>query len=850
MTSLKPIRTLLIIEDNPGDARLLREIIQEGGSNGTEMVHVGSMAEAERFLSGNTVDVILLDLGLPDSKGLGAIRRAHAAAPTAPVVVLTGLDDDSLAAQTLREGAQDYLIKGQFESRNLLRTLRYAIERKRLERLKDEFVSTVSHELRTPLTSITASLGLLIGKVAGILPGPAARLLSIAYTNSSRLVRLVNDILDIEKLESGRVVFNFAKVDVRLLVEHAIEANRGYAQSHNVQVRLTDSDSVGEVRADADRLVQVVINLLSNAIKFSPADNEVTVSIGKATSAIRISVRDHGIGIPEDFRQHLFEKFAQADATNARQKGGTGLGLSIVKQIVERLGGEVGFSGAPGGGTIFHVELPTWDIALGHETDLESGTDAPRILLCEDDVGSATVLREKLREAGYAADFAHTAADAMARALTATYAAILVDLNLPDGDGISLILALRMQLRNKTTPIFVISSNPDSGRGDARSPGLNVLDWLRKPIDTGHLVEALRTSIAFRPDRRVRLLHVDKRWNDPVDTATISSQVPAEVVGVASNEAARSVLVKGAIDGAVLNIPLESSAVLDLLPDLHDKTGAAIPLVVVSAKGIDSACEDLIEVASQGEHETSAASEDQPDTKGTGPGKQASAAVRILHVDDEPDIREVVEISLGLDTGFVTRNVGSGKEALAVAAEWMPDLILLDFMMPAMDGPATLVHLRADKRTADIPVVFMTARAQAREIELLNSLGAMGVIDKPFDPMNLAALVRTYLPRPGTDLKSLRDDFRKRVKLEAIVLSKYRSSIKGEAASAASMAGIKTIAHGLAGAGGIFGFDRISEAASSLEAAVIRELDGSGVGDIVPALECLLGCAATLQDEQ
>jgi signal transduction histidine kinase len=844
MPFVKDIRTLLVVEDNPGDARLLREMFRNVEFNPPEMIHVGSMADAEGYLSGHAVDVILLDLGLPDAQGLQAVRRAHAAAPAASLVVLTGLDDETLAARTLQEGAQDYLIKGQVELRSLLRTLRYAIERKRLERLKDEFVSTVSHELRTPLTSIAASLGLLIGKVAGILPGPAARLLSIAYTNSRRLVRLVNDILDIEKLESGRVVFDFTKVNVRSLVEHAIEANRGFAQSHNVRIRLMDSSGIGEVRADADRLVQVVTNLLSNAIKFSPADNEVVVSIEQATGAIRISVRDHGIGIPADFRSHLFEKFAQADATNSRKKGGTGLGLSIVKQIVERLGGEVGFNDAAGGGTIFYVELPTWDIALVHEKDLEAGTGAPRILLCEDDVGSATVMREQLRDAGFAADFAHTAADAIARALETAYAAILVDLNLPDGDGISLILGLRTQVRNKTTPIFVISSNPDSGFKDARSPGLNVLGWLRKPIDSKNLVEALRTSIAARQDRRGRLLHVDEWGQKP------NLQTNAEVITVGSNEAARSALNSGAIDVAVLKIPHERSPVLDLLPDLHDKTGAAIPLVVVSANGIDSVCEDLVEVASLGEREMSERSESHSRSSEADSSEAVSAAARILHVDDEPDIREVVEISLGLDSDFVTRNAGSGKEALLVAAEWRPDLILLDVMMPEMDGPATLVQLRADKRTADIPVVFMTARAQAREIELLNSLGAMGVIDKPFDPMTLAAVVRTYLPKPGIDLRLLRDNFRKRVKLEAIVLSKYQSSVQDGVRSTASLNGIRTIAHGLAGAGGIFGFERISEAASSLEAAVILELDGSGIGGVVPALECLLSFAANLPEEQ
>jgi signal transduction histidine kinase len=357
---MKSIKTILLIEDNPGDARLVRETLNEQAPHYTELTHVGCMREAEKYLAEHTVDIILLDPGLPDAQGLQAVRRAHTAAPGVTLVVLTNLDDESLATQAMREGAQDYLVKGQIETRALLRALRYAIERKRLDQLKDEFVSTVSHELRTPLTSISASLGLLMGKAAGNLPDPMARLLAIAHTNSERLVRLVNDILDIEKMQSGRVVFNFARVDVRSLVEQAIEGNRELAESYGVRIRLEDTSAVCDVRADPDRLAQVVTNLLSNALKFSPAQDEVVVAIEEATDAVRISVRDHGAGISVDFKPHIFERFAQADATNVRQNGGTGLGLSIVKQIVDRLGGEVGFADAPGGGTIFHVALPCW----------------------------------------------------------------------------------------------------------------------------------------------------------------------------------------------------------------------------------------------------------------------------------------------------------------------------------------------------------------------------------------------------------------------------------------------------------------------------------------------------------
>jgi CheY-like chemotaxis protein len=222
------------------------------------------------------------------------------------------------------------------------------------------------------------------------------------------------------------------------------------------------------------------------------------------------------------------------------------------------------------------------------------------------------------------------------------------------------------------------------------------------------------------------------------------------------------------------------------------------------------------------------------------------SAVRVLHVDDEPDIREVVEVSLGLDPDFVTRSCGSGSEALTVAADWSPDIILLDVMMPVMDGPATLARLRDNARTAAIPVVFMTARAQTREIELFRSLGAAGVIPKPFDPMALAASVRSYVP-PATDrLDALRTIFLRRLDSDAAALAKHRSVPEGDLVSSAALDRIREIAHGLAGAGGIFGFAEIGDAAAALEEAIIVELNGSGsVRAITRELDHLLACVET-----
>lgn len=239
--------------------------------------------------------------------------------------------------------------------------IRDITERKRIERLKDEFVSTVSHELRTPITSIVGSLGLLVGKAAGVLPEQAARLLAIALRNSQRLTQLVNEILDLSKMESGEATFRPRSVNIRSVTEQAIEATRGFAASYGVEILLESSSASTHVYADPDRLVQVVTNLLSNAIKFSPHGHVVVVGIKDNGSAVRISVRDWGPGIPESFKSQIFEKFAQADGSDARWRGGSGLGLNIVKHIVTRHGGAVCFEDAPGGGTVFHVDLRRFD---------------------------------------------------------------------------------------------------------------------------------------------------------------------------------------------------------------------------------------------------------------------------------------------------------------------------------------------------------------------------------------------------------------------------------------------------------------------------------------------------------
>jgi PAS domain S-box-containing protein len=451
----------------------------------------------------------------------------------------------------------------------------------RVERLKDEFVSTVSHELRTPLTSIAGSLALLIGNAAGPLPEPATRLLNIAHKNSQRLVRLINDILDIEKMESGQVAFDFKRVEVKSLVEQAIEANCGFADGFKVRLRLSPASVTANVRADPDRLMQVITNLLSNAIKFSPAHEEVLVAIEEQRGTVCISVRDHGYGIPDDFKSHIFEKFAQADGTDKRKKGGTGLGLSIVKSIVDRLGGEASFDEASGGGTIFRIDLPVWKQAIRAKERVSSKSNLS-VLLCEDDPKAAIILCERLSKEGFLTDVAMTADEAIIKVATTSYAAILVDLQLPEGDGIDLIKRLRAQPEIYNTLLVMLSADPSRSSSKERpSTLLNILDWLDTPIDVDRLVRVLERPMARNGSARPHILHLDSD-HDALRLVARALGETAVVMSVDSIDQARRALAANRFDVAVLDMALALGSGFDLLHDLRDAEGDAMPIVVFS----------------------------------------------------------------------------------------------------------------------------------------------------------------------------------------------------------------------------------------------------------------------------
>lgn len=231
-------------------------------------------------------------------------------------------------------------------------------DRKRMEKMKSEFVATVSHELRTPLTSISGSISLLLGGALGEFPDPIRQMLDVAHKNSLRLSSLINDLLDMEKIATGKMRFEMRIHEVMDLVEQALRLSAPHAAQYQVTFDLVQRADGALIRVDEQRFQQILANYLSNAAKFSPSGGTVRVGVENDDNRVRIHIRDDGPGIPAEFRSRIFEKFSQADSSDTRQKGGTGLGLAIAKELAEKMSGQVGFDSVEGQGAVFYLDLP------------------------------------------------------------------------------------------------------------------------------------------------------------------------------------------------------------------------------------------------------------------------------------------------------------------------------------------------------------------------------------------------------------------------------------------------------------------------------------------------------------
>ena len=516
-----PIRVLLL-EDDPADARLVGQMLRRVKTTPFEVTVVTRLAEAlARLNDPSAFDVVLADLGVPDSSGIGTLGALTEAAPSLPVVVLTGNDDDAVALEALKRGAQDYLVKGMGDAFILSRVVRYAIERKLGEealreardkaeqaaRAKSVFLAMMGHEIRTPLNGVLGMARLLMESPLD------SRQRSFAETlvsSGELLLGLVNDVLDFARLDAEGMTLEAEPFDLVEAVDEVrmVLASRAQEKGLELSTRM-DAEFERMVVGDRLRLRQILFNLVGNAIKFTDRGSIVIavepLGLLDGVQMLRFSVVDTGIGIAPEARPNLFTEFWQGDSGAARRFAGAGLGLAICRRLASLMGGTVDCDSVVGQGSRFLVDLPLPASGIAAKT-VDPATPVAvrscRVLLVDDNEVNRAVAQGLLERRGHSVVCAHDGFAAVAAARSGGFDVALLDMRMPGMDGIETALAIGdLPGEAGRLPLYLLTANPVA-EDERRWREAGILGCLAKPFrvdDFGRLMNTMTETAPAPP---------------------------------------------------------------------------------------------------------------------------------------------------------------------------------------------------------------------------------------------------------------------------------------------------------------------------------------------------------------
>jgi PAS domain S-box-containing protein len=614
-------------------------------------------------------------------------------------------------------------------------------EVERANRLKSEFLASMSHELRTPLNTILGFSELLSELSAGPINEKQRRFLSHIQRDASHLLELINDVLDLSKIEAGRLELRLEKFPMAVAVAEVLTSVRPLTATKGISLD-SDLDTQLTLHADRLRFKEILFNLLSNAIKFTPTGGRVWIESSIVEGSVCIVVGDTGIGIAPEDQQSIFESFRQVSATTKGVREGTGLGLAITKRLVEHHGGRIWVESEVGKGSrfFFTLRLSEPEPALG---EAASEDRQPLLLVASHLASWREEVLQKLQQEGFRVETAGSGADAFHKASDLRPDLVLLDMELLGKSGWETLHELKTTPDTRSIPVIIASAADERKMGAA----LGAAESLMKPLTGGALIQAVRRIL--QPDGVLRVLIVDDDLETrELLTDTLMSEGHTPLTARYAAEALR-ILATSRVDAVVLDLLLPGRTGFEVLNDIRaDPKLSRLPVLVVTIK-------DLTER----ERETLAAQGARVFAKGAGWRQELLEQLRrlrrreqgkrVLIADDNPAGRELVREGLAEHASSIIE-ASDGREALEKIREMLPDLVLLDIQMPEMDGYEVLREIRRDPALAGLRVVALTAFAMQGDRERALEAGFDDYLTKP---VSVAKLKAQLEPEPSGDVR-------------------------------------------------------------------------------------------------